>query len=62
MLRCGYPYKWPCSTEYNPDYFSRDHMEQLHCREYNAQYIADYNAKYDAEIVTKLYNRQYSLE
>jgi len=29
MRRCRYPYRPPCRTKYNPDYYSRD---QIKCR------------------------------
>jgi hypothetical protein len=55
MPRSRYTYRRPCRTEYNPDYYSRDHIKQPYGREYNA----DYNTEYNAEFVTKLYYREY---
>ena len=53
VQRCRYTYRWPCRTEYNPDYYSRD---QIKCRiaDYNDNYNANYNANYNVT-----YNTEY---
>jgi len=59
VQRCRYTYQQPCRTEYNPDYYSSDHIKQPNGRDYNADYNAEYNTEYNAEFVTKLYYRKY---